>query len=121
MGIVGLQAQFKPHRCRGRVEINPNRGYNGFTFRRFVMDQQTFAKESTLNRQAYKQLREHIRSEYAGKYVALAHGKVLGGASTFDSARALVAGLDHAPEYYLVFAADAEPDFDLVYDLAGSM
>ena len=85
------------------------------------MDIATFTKESARNRQAYEHLREHIQREYAGKYVALAHGKVVGAASTFDAARALVNGLDVVPEYYLVFPANAEPDFDLVYDLAGSV
>lgn len=85
------------------------------------MDRTTFTRESELNRRAYEQLREHIRGEYAGKHVVLAHGKVIGAASTFDAARALVEGLEMKPEYYLVFPADAEPDFDLVYDLAGSM
>jgi hypothetical protein len=81
----------------------------------------TFAKESALNRQAYEQLREQIRRDYAGKHVALAHGKVVGAASTFDAARALVERLDVVPEYYLVFPASVEPDFDLVYDLSGSV
>ena len=81
----------------------------------------TFTKESAINRQAYEQLREHIRREYAGKYVALAHGKVVAAASTFDEARALVERLESVPEYYLVFPADVEPDFDLVYDLQGSV
>ena len=85
------------------------------------MDMATFTTESTLNRQAYEQLREHIRREYAGQYVALAHGKVIGAASTFDAARSLVARLAIVPEYYLVFPADGEPDFGLVYDLSGSV
>jgi hypothetical protein len=84
------------------------------------VDMATFAKESALNRQAYEQLREQIRRDYAGKHVALAHGKVVGAASTFDAARALVERLEVVPEYYLVFPANVEPDFDLVYDLSGS-
>ena len=85
------------------------------------MDIATFTRESALNRQAYHRLRAGIRLDYKGKYVALAYGKLLGAAPTFDEARALVAGLDPAPEYYLVFPADGEPDFDLVLDLAGSV
>jgi hypothetical protein len=86
-----------------------------------IVDMATFTSESTLNRQAYVQLREHIRREHAGQYVALAHGKVIGAASTFDAASALVERLDIVPEYHLVFPANVEPDFDLVYDLAGSV
>ena len=85
------------------------------------MDMATYTKESALNRQAYQQLREHIQREYAGRHVALAHGKVVGAASTFEAARAAVQGLAVVPEYYLVFRAEAEPDFDLVYDLTGSV
>ena len=85
------------------------------------MDLATFTKESTLNRQAYERLRDHIQSEYTGKYVALAHGKVVGAADTFTAARDLVEKLEGVPEYYLIFPANAEPDFDLIYDLAGSV
>lgn len=82
------------------------------------MDLATFTRESTLNRQAYGQLREHIQRTYPDKYVALAYGQLVGAAPTFDEARALVQRLEPAPEYYLVFPAGIEPDFDLVYDLA---
>jgi hypothetical protein len=84
------------------------------------MNVATFTKESALNRQAFDQLRTRIRRENAGQYVALAHGKLLGAAPTFDEASALVKRLVPVPEYYLVFPADMEPDFDLAYDLAGS-
>ena len=57
---------------------------------------------------------------YYGQYVALAHGRVIGAAPTFDEARALVQRLQPTPEYYLVFPAGVEPDFDVVYDLTGS-
>lgn len=83
------------------------------------MDLSTFTREAALNRQAYEQLREHIRHEHAGKYVALARGKVVGTAGTFAAARALVEQLVVRPDYYLVFPANADPDFDLIYDLAG--
>jgi hypothetical protein len=85
------------------------------------VDLPTYTRESNLNRQAYAQLREHLQREYAGKYVALAHGKLIGAAPSFDEARALVNRLDPVPEYYLVFPATAEPDFDLVYDLTGDL
>ena len=84
------------------------------------MDMVTFTRESARNRQAYEHLREQIRRDYAGKYVILADGKILGAATTFDDACALVDGLDRVPEYYLVFPANGEPNFDLVLDLAGS-
>jgi len=52
---------------------------------------------------------------------SLAQGKLVGAADTFDSARALVDALDPVPEFYLVFPANKEPDFDLAYDLAGGL
>ena len=85
------------------------------------MDLATFNRESALNRRAYEQLREQIRRDYTGKHVVLANGKVIGAATTFDDARAIVERLDDVPEYYLVFPASGEPDFDLVYDLVGSV
>jgi hypothetical protein len=85
-----------------------------------TVDLGTYARESAINRQAYRQLRDHIRHTYAGKYVAMARGLVVGASDTFDAARELVNGLDPKPEYFLVFPANVEPDFDLVYDLSGS-
>src|SRR5687767_8071398 len=85
-----------------------------------TMDAATFTRESTRNRQAYDALRDHIHRAHAGQFVALAGGRVVGAAATFDAARALVRQLRPAPEYYLVFPADVEPDFGLVYDLAGN-
>lgn len=85
------------------------------------MNLATFTRESALNRQAFERMRTDIRRNHAGKYVALANGKLLGAAPTFDEALAIVKALKPAPEYYLVFPADGEPDFDLVYDLAESV
>ena len=83
------------------------------------MDLATFTRDSALNRHAYERARTQIRRDFAGQYVALTQGKVLGAAATFDKAHALVKHLDPVPEYYLVFPAEVEPDFELAYDLAG--
>jgi hypothetical protein len=85
------------------------------------VDLDTFSSESAINRRAYEALREQVRREYAGSYVALAHGKIVGAARTFDGARSLVERLVPVPEYYLVFPAEADPDFGLVYDLSRSV
>lgn len=85
------------------------------------MDFSTFTNESAINRQAYEELRESIQREHSGQYVAFAHGKVIGAAISFDAARELITRLDPNPEYFLVFPANMEPDFDLVYDLAWSV
>jgi hypothetical protein len=84
------------------------------------MDMATYTRESALNREAYERLRATIRSDFAGNYVALANGKLIGASPTFDEARALVESIKPVPEYYNVFFADDEPDFGLVYDFHGA-
>ena len=81
------------------------------------MDMATFTRESTLNREAYERMRAAIRRDFAGKYVALAQGKIIASAPTFDETRAMVERLPAKPDYFLVFRADIEPNFGLVYDL----
>jgi hypothetical protein len=81
------------------------------------MDMSTFTRESALNREAFERMRERVRRDYGGKYVALAHGTIIASAPTFDEARAQVERLPDVPEYFLVFRADVEPNFGLVYDL----
>jgi uncharacterized pyridoxamine 5'-phosphate oxidase family protein len=83
------------------------------------MDRVTFERESALNRAAYEQLRSSIPVEFVGQYVAMAHGRVVGSAPSFDDALAIVKSLVPPPEYYTVFSADDEPDFELNYDLSG--
>ena len=61
------------------------------------MDHATFARESALNRLAYEQFCERIQREFAGKYVALAHGKIIGAADSFDEARGLVERSNRPP------------------------
>jgi len=85
------------------------------------VDIATYLRESDLNRQTYETLRERIRRDFAGQYVAMARGRIVGAATTFDAARRLIEQLDPTPEYYLVFPADVAPDFGLVHDLAGSV
>lgn len=81
------------------------------------MNRQKYEREKAKNQKAYEALREQIRREHAGQYVALAEGRFIGAAASFDEARAAIERLQPVPEYYLVFPADGEPAFDLVYDL----
>jgi hypothetical protein len=82
------------------------------------MNFESYLRESTLNRSAYALLREQIKRIPGDKYVAMAHGAILGIADTFDEACALVG---EPCEYYLVFRADDEPNFGLAYDLNGGI
>ena len=81
------------------------------------MNRQTYEQEKAKNQKAYEALRDQIRRDYAGQYVALAQGRLITAAPTFDEARAAVEHLRPVPEYYLVFPAEIEPAFELVYDL----
>ena len=81
------------------------------------MNLPTFEREMALNRTAYESLRSRVRCDYKGQYVAIAHGRIVANAPSFDEANASVLGLDPVPEYFLVFPAEQEPSFDLVYDL----
>ncbi len=76
------------------------------------MDQVAFEHEMAVNRRAYESLRERIRRDYAGQYVALAQGKIVAGAADYDEAVAAVQRLTPIPEHYLVFPADEGPDFE---------
>ena len=76
------------------------------------MDDITFQREMAVNQSAYENLRDRIRRDYAGRYVALADGKIVADAVSYDAAVAAVQLLNPIPECYLVFPADEEPDFE---------
>ena len=76
------------------------------------MDPETFDREQALNRSAYESLREQIRRDHAGRYVALGQGRVLAVADTYDRALAAVRQLRPAPDFFLVFPAEDEPAFE---------
>jgi len=76
------------------------------------MDPATFERETAINREGYEALREQIRRDHAGQYVALAYGRVIAAAATYDETVAAVEQVQPVPEYYLVFPADEEPSFE---------
>ncbi len=80
------------------------------------MDMATYVRETAINKQAYAKLREQIRRDYRGQYVALANGRLIATTPTFDEAKEAVQRLDPVPEYFLIFPADMEPAFELIYD-----
>jgi hypothetical protein len=80
------------------------------------MDLATFERETAVNRQAYERLRDQIRRDHAGQYVALAQGRLVAASATYDEAVAVVERLKPVPEYFLVFPADEEPEFEPFYD-----
>jgi hypothetical protein len=80
------------------------------------MDMATYERETAINRKAYEALKDQIRTEHAGKYVALGQGKILGVAPSFDEVKATVDQIHPTPEHVLIFPAEMEPSFELVYD-----
>ncbi len=76
-------------------------------------DQATFDKEMPLNRQAWQAMREQIRRDHLGQFVALAQGRLVAVAPTFHEAEAAVQALQPVPDCYVVFNTDNEPPFDL--------
>ena len=76
----------------------------------------SFEEQIDFNRRAYESLRDQIRRDYAGRYVALSDGKVVASAATYDDVLASVRRLVPNPECYFIFHADDEPNFEIVTD-----
>ena len=76
------------------------------------MDEATFARETARNRDAYEQLREQIRRDHAGHYVALGDGRILASSADYDEVKAAVQQLQPVPVFYLIFPAENEPPFE---------
>jgi hypothetical protein len=80
------------------------------------MDEATFERETARHRALWDKLRDQIRHEYAGRYVALGEGRILASSANFDDVVAAVEQLRPVPEYHLIFLADDEPVFEPVED-----
>lgn len=80
------------------------------------MNRATFDSERALNQRAYQSMRDQIKRDHSGQYVALARGQLLAAAPTFAEAQKAVEKLDPVPEYFLIFPAEMEPAFELSYD-----
>jgi hypothetical protein len=80
------------------------------------MNQDQFERELAVNRQAYEKLRDQIRRQYGHNYVALAFGRVVAVAPTFDEASGAVESLQPPPQHFVVFEADGDPMFEIIDD-----
>ncbi len=65
----------------------------------------TYEQERQENLNAYEKLKDEIRAEYSGQYVAIANGRLITASTSFDEADRAVIGYRHR----LVFPADEEP------------
>jgi hypothetical protein len=73
-----------------------------------------FEQEMACNRQAYERLKEQIRRDFAGQYVAIAFGIIIRVSPSFDEAKAAVDQLQPHPEHALVFLAEDDPGFETI-------
>ncbi len=85
------------------------------------MNSTVFAVELALNRTAFDGLREKIRQSPPGQYAAIAQGRLISLASTFEEAVAAIERLQPRPEHFLVFPVDEEPAFEVIDDFSHSL
>ena len=83
------------------------------------MNTTKFENGIAVNRDAYEELREGIRQQHSGQYVAMAGRKIVATAPSYDEALRAVQRLRPVPNCYFIFEADEEPIFDVVTDYFG--
>src|SRR5437868_6753051 len=77
-----------------------------------ITDETKFEEEMAVNRKAYELLKEQIRRDYGKQFVALAFGRIVAVAPTFDEASAQVFKLRPQPEHFILFKGDTKPMFE---------
>lgn len=85
------------------------------------MNSTAFAAELELNRAAYERLREKIREAPAGQYAAIAQGRLIALAPTFEEGVEAVEQLTPRPEHFLVFPVDEEPALEVIDDFSQTL
>jgi hypothetical protein len=71
-----------------------------------------FDQEMACNRQAYEKIKDQIRRDYAGKFVAIAFGKIVAVSPVVEDVIVAVERLEPTPEHSVVFLAEEEPVFE---------
>jgi hypothetical protein len=72
-----------------------------------------FDRELEVNRLAYQNLREEIRTKYAGQFVALAFGRIVAADSDFERVCRAVDDMRPEPKHSAVFQAEDDPSSEL--------
>ena len=80
-----------------------------------LINDETEEREMALNHEAWEKLRDQVRREHAGKYVALVHGQIVAASIDFDEALAAAHKVAPVPNCFLVWRADDEPPFEPYY------
>src|SRR5437868_961478 len=105
------------HRRDAAVTMNSGGLLSWASQRAKVMNElELFEEQKACNYRAYEVLRDQIRRDYAGQYVALAYGRLIAASPNFDEAMAAVQQLQPVPIHYAVFPADEEPAFEPIED-----
>ena len=73
------------------------------------MSQSTYTSELEQNRLAYEDLRDRIRREHAGKFIAIAFGRIVAVTPTFNEAQTTIAQMAPAAKHFAIFDANTEP------------
>jgi hypothetical protein len=83
---------------------------------RYVTDEAAFERELAVDQAAYEAMKEQLHRDYAGQYVAIAHGRLVAVTATLEEAEAAIDQLEPPPQHFLIFPADEEPAFGEVFD-----
>jgi hypothetical protein len=78
------------------------------------MAESAFDQELIENRRAWETLREQVRRDHPGEFVALAFGRIVASDRQMDKVMSAVQALDPKPAHYEVFPAEVDPLFDVV-------
>jgi hypothetical protein len=76
------------------------------------MEPTTFDQEVECNRRAYEGLKEQIRRDYAGQYVAIAFGRIVAVNPDFHKVTEAIECLQPAPAHAAAFLAEDEPAWE---------
>jgi hypothetical protein len=82
------------------------------------MPETPFDRQMEQNKVAWEALRDQVRRDYAGQFVALAFGRVVAAGPRVDRVTAAVEALDPKPAHFEVFPAEADPMFDVVHSVS---
>ncbi len=80
------------------------------------MTPESISRERVVNRKAYQDVRDQLRRDHPGKYAAIAGGRLLTVADTFDEALAAVDQFEPCAEHFFVFGTEDDDALDPVYD-----
>jgi hypothetical protein len=76
------------------------------------MTETQFECELDQNKRAWALLRDQVRKDHAGQFVALAFGRIVAADTRVDRLTATIEAMDPKPAHFEIFPAEADPLFD---------